>query len=55
MHKPEHTRLFTTNTSAKIGTIHAVSSNVVTAEKVNAGGGLFERVSVARPGCRKEL
>lgn len=39
-HKAEITRLFTTNTSAKIGTTHAASSNVVTAETVNDGGTL---------------
>lgn len=42
MHKPGHTRLFTTNTSAKIGTVHAASSNVVTAEMVNGAGTLWK-------------
>lgn len=39
-HKAEYTRLFTTNTSAKIGTTHAASNNVVTAVKVSGGGTL---------------
>lgn len=39
-HKTEYIRLFTTNTSAKIGRTHAVSSNVVTAETANGRGTL---------------
>lgn len=41
-HKAEYTRLFTTNTSAKIDTTHAASNNVITAEKVSGGGTLWK-------------
>lgn len=53
MHKPEYTRLVTTNTSAKIGTIHAASSNVVTAEKVNGGGNSLKESQLPGLGAGK--